>query len=63
MSPPHLRRRSLLLSPLAAPFVLRAAHASTTVPLTVRLDWTPWGAHAAIHLANVRGWYKDAGLV
>lgn len=30
--------------------------------LSVRLDWTPWGAHAAIHLAAQKGWYKEAGL-
>ena len=30
--------------------------------VTVRLDWTPWGAHAPIHLAVVKGWFKDAGL-
>lgn len=58
----RLQRRSLVLGSLAAPFLLRAAHAATPVPLTVRLDWTPWGAHAAIHLANVKGWYTDAGL-
>jgi NitT/TauT family transport system substrate-binding protein len=62
MSFARLQRRSLLFGSLAAPFVLRAAHAAAPVPLTVRLDWTPWGAHAAIHLANVKGWYKDAGL-
>lgn len=65
MSHASVRRRSLLLASLGAPFVLRAAHAQTPpapVPLTVRLDWTPWGAHAAIHLANVKGWYRNAGL-
>lgn len=62
MPRPRLRRRSLLFGALAAPFVLRAGRAAAAVPLTVRLDWTPWGAHAAIHLANVRGWYRDAGL-
>ena len=30
--------------------------------LRVRLDWTPWGVHAAIHLAQQKGWYRDAGL-
>jgi NitT/TauT family transport system substrate-binding protein len=28
----------------------------------VRLDWTPWGSHAAIHLAQQKGWYKQNGL-
>ncbi|TAL75829.1 MAG: hypothetical protein EPN76_14000 [Burkholderiaceae bacterium] len=32
------------------------------VPINVRLDWTPWGMHAAFHLAQVKGWYKEAGL-
>jgi len=64
MPTPRLRRRSLLLGSLAAPFLLPASHANaaTAVPLTVRLDWTPWGAHAAVHLANVKGWYQAAGL-
>lgn len=30
--------------------------------LTVRLDWTPWGVHAAIHLAAQKGWFKENGL-
>jgi NitT/TauT family transport system substrate-binding protein len=30
--------------------------------LSVRLDWTPWGAHAPIHLAAQKGWFKQAGL-
>ncbi len=30
--------------------------------LTVRLDFSPWGIHAAMHLANEKGWFKDAGL-
>jgi NitT/TauT family transport system substrate-binding protein len=30
--------------------------------LSVRLDWTPWGAHAPIHLAAQKGWFKRAGL-
>jgi NitT/TauT family transport system substrate-binding protein len=66
MSLPNLRRRSLALGLLATPllatpFISRSARAAGT-PLRVRLDWTPWGAHAAIHLANAKGWYRDAGL-
>jgi NitT/TauT family transport system substrate-binding protein len=62
MSGPRIQRRALVLGGLAAPFVLRTARAETATKLRVRLDWTPWGAHAAIHLANVKGWYKAAGL-
>lgn len=30
--------------------------------LRLRLDWTPWGNQAAFHLAQAKGWYKQAGL-
>lgn len=30
--------------------------------LSVRLDFSPWGVHAAMHLAKHKGWFKDAGL-
>lgn len=30
--------------------------------LRVRLDWTPWGVHAAMHLAQQKGWFTAAGL-
>ncbi|ANN66976.1 ABC transporter substrate-binding protein [Bordetella bronchialis] len=30
--------------------------------LKVRLDWTPWGVQAPFHLAQQKGWYKQAGL-
>jgi len=30
--------------------------------LTVRLDFSPWGVHAAMHLAQEKGWFKEAGL-
>ena len=45
-----------------------AALAAAAVPalaqekLTVRLDFSPWGVHAAMHLAKQKGWFKDAGL-
>jgi len=39
-----------------------AASAQSLEPLNVRLDWTPWGVHAAFHLAQQKGWYKKAGL-
>ncbi len=30
--------------------------------LKVRLDWTPWGVHAAMHLAQQKGWFAASGL-
>ena len=30
--------------------------------ISVRLDFSPWGIHAAMHLANEKGWFKNAGL-
>jgi NitT/TauT family transport system substrate-binding protein len=39
-----------------------AAAAQAPEKVKVRLDWTPWGVHAAMHLAQQKGWYKAAGL-
>lgn len=39
-----------------------AGAAQTPEPLKVRLDWTPWGIHGAIHLAQQKGWFRAAGL-
>jgi NitT/TauT family transport system substrate-binding protein len=36
--------------------------ASAQEKLRLRLDWTPWGNQAAFHLAQAKGWYRDAGL-
>jgi NitT/TauT family transport system substrate-binding protein len=38
------------------------AAAQALDPVKVRLDWTPWANHAAMHLAQQKGWYKQAGL-
>ncbi|GGX28079.1 hypothetical protein GCM10007242_38010 [Pigmentiphaga litoralis] len=38
------------------------AMAQTAEPLRVRLDWTPWGVQAPFHLAQQKGWFKQAGL-
>lgn len=56
---PKLSRRSVLAATgvLALPNIARAADA-----LSVKLDFLPWGFHAGMHLANVNGWFKDAGL-
>jgi len=39
-----------------------SATAQSLEKLKVRLDWTPWGVHAALQLAQQKGWYRDAGL-
>lgn len=49
------------LSVVAALLVL-AAPALADEKLTVRLDFSPWGSHAAMHLAKHNGWFKEAGL-
>jgi NitT/TauT family transport system substrate-binding protein len=51
--------RTLAALVLAAITGTAAAQAE---PLKVRLDWTPWGSHAPIHLAMQKGWFKEAGL-
>lgn len=47
---------------LAAGVMSVGAVAQPVEPLRVRLDWTPWGVHGAFHLAQQKGWYKQAGL-
>jgi NitT/TauT family transport system substrate-binding protein len=55
---PISRRAALAGSgALALPHIARAAD-----KLTVKLDFLPWGFHAGMHLANVNGWFRDAGL-
>lgn len=57
-------RRAFLGSTAAAGLVLasgpRPLRASQAV--TVRLDFAPWGIHAAMHLANEKGWFREEGL-
>jgi NitT/TauT family transport system substrate-binding protein len=51
---------------LAAAAITTAGFHTTGVAaqesLKVRLDFLPWGVHAALHLAQQKGWYKEAGL-
>ncbi|MBT56802.1 MAG: myristoyl transferase [Mameliella sp.] len=39
-----------------------ATTAGAQEQLTVRLDFSPWGVHAGMHLAQQRGWFEEAGL-
>jgi NitT/TauT family transport system substrate-binding protein len=48
---------------IAVAMALAAGNAAAQAEkLKVRLDWTPWGCHAAIHLASQKGWFKQNGL-
>jgi NitT/TauT family transport system substrate-binding protein len=40
----------------------RRANAAGLDKLTVRLNWSSEGLHAPFHLANQKGWFKNAGL-
>ncbi|MFC4275627.1 ABC transporter substrate-binding protein [Achromobacter aloeverae] len=46
---------------LAAGLALSPA-ARAADKLLVRLDFSPWGMHGAMHLALQKGWFKQAGL-
>lgn len=50
------------LASCAALALATSAAAQAPEKLKVRLDWTPWGVHGAMHLAQQKGWYKAAGL-
>jgi NitT/TauT family transport system substrate-binding protein len=52
-------RAGALIAWLATALALPAA---AQEKLTVRLDFSPWGVHAAMHFAKSKGWFKDAGL-
>lgn len=56
------RRAAQALLAGAAFALALPASAQSEETLRVRLDWTPWGVHAALHLAQEKGWYKAAGL-
>lgn len=40
----------------------RAQPAAAPDKLSVRLDFSPWGVQAAMHLAKNRGWFREANL-
>lgn len=58
-------RKLLLLSAVSAALAfvgLQSGSASAQEKLSVRLDFSPWGVQAAMHLAKNAGWFKEAGL-
>jgi len=46
----------------AAALAASFAGSAMAETLTVRLDFSPWGVHAGMHLANEKGWFDEAGL-
>ncbi|WP_374447711.1 ABC transporter substrate-binding protein [Stella sp.] len=52
-----LRRTLLAAAATLAPFAALAQD-----KLTVRMDFAPWGIQAGMHLAEVKGWFKEANL-
>lgn len=56
-------RRTILSSTLATALMAAATGlAAAQEPLTVRLDFSPWGVHAGMHYAMNEGWFEEAGL-
>lgn len=56
------RFTALLFGAITLSVLAFSAQAQGLEKLSVRLDWTPWGGHAPFHLAQQKGWFKDAGL-
>jgi NitT/TauT family transport system substrate-binding protein len=62
MTPSLSRFLARVLATCAVLTFAATAAAQGTEKVKVRLDWTPWGLHGAMHLAQQKGWYKAAGL-
>lgn len=57
-----MKIRSVLFALAMSATALSSQGAVAQEALKVRLDFLPWGIHAALHLAQQKGWYKEAGL-
>jgi NitT/TauT family transport system substrate-binding protein len=55
-------RRSFLSILVVLAAAATSSSASALDKLSVRLDFSPWGVQAAMHLAQNKGWFKEAGL-
>ncbi len=56
------RRFASLMACAAIGAAAWAMPASAAESLLVRLDFSPWGMHGAMHLAKQKGWFKEQGL-
>jgi len=55
-------RWKAVLAAAAVSFCACSAPAVGADALTVRMDFSPWGMHGAMHLAQQKGWFRDADL-
>lgn len=57
-------RRGFLAGSAAAGLVLASGPRplKAAEKVVVRVDFAPWGIHGALHLAQVNGWFEEAGL-
>ena len=60
----HLRRilGATACAVAGALAMIAASPAQAAEKLVVRMDFSPWGLHGAMHLAQVKGWFAEAGL-
>ncbi len=56
------RRLAGMLAFTAIGMAVAAAPAKAAESLLVRLDFSPWGMHGAMHLAKEKGWFAEQGL-
>ncbi|MQX18053.1 ABC transporter substrate-binding protein [Sinorhizobium terangae] len=62
MSKFQTSRRAFLAGGIAALAMPSLVRAQGVEALSARMDFAPWGVQAAMHLAQVKGWFKDVGL-
>ncbi|MGM4902782.1 ABC transporter substrate-binding protein [Tardiphaga sp. 866_E4_N2_1] len=58
----EISRRAFALGAVCVGCLPSTKVAAQVAALKVRLDWTPWGVHGAVHLAQTKGWLEAAGL-
>lgn len=51
-----------LAAALALGAVIALPGTASAEDLSIRLDFSPWGVHAAMHLAQDKGWFEEEGL-
>ncbi|CDX33787.1 NMT1/THI5 like domain protein [Mesorhizobium sp. SOD10] len=57
-----ITRRGFVVGAAATVAMPAIVHAQGLEPISARMDFAPWGVQAAMHLAQVKGWFKEVGL-